>query len=324
MSTRTSTRIDELTDDIAENRVPGGSAFARAAAELIMLRVQGLDDAASPDTVRETVVAAAEWAARTKPSMAVVRNVADLAVSVLGDAGSDAGSDAASLRRAVADAMTGFIARSSGAVTAIGELADEVFVDGATVLVHSYSASLEAMLRTAVARGRTFTLLVTESRPYRESRRLIDAVADSGVDIVLYSDAAMAVAATAADVALVGADSVYTDGSFANKTGSLPLALVCREHGVPLYVATELAKVYFGDAEDVEMELRPAAELSEGWPLIESGRVRVWNQFFERVEAGYVTAYLTEVGVLAPDAIRAAASESWQSPAAGRELTGSV
>jgi translation initiation factor 2B subunit (eIF-2B alpha/beta/delta family) len=35
----------------------------------------------------------------------------------------------------------------------------------------------------------------------------------------------MAIAASGADMAIVGADAILADGSFANKTGALPLAL---------------------------------------------------------------------------------------------------
>lgn len=309
-------RIDQLTDDIAANRVPGGSAFARAAAELITLRADSLPESCSIDDVRRTVAEVSRWVADTKPSMAVVRNVADLAQTVSTEAPA---ADAASLKTAVGQALAAYIAHSLRAVAALGSYVGELFTDGDTVLVHSYSASLETLLRSAAASGIRFRLLVTESRPYRESRRLIEALTDSSVEMVLYSDAAVCVAAEEADWALVGADSVFTDGSFANKTGSRPIALACRESETPLYVATELAKLYFGDSDDIAMELRPPSELAEGWSLIESGRVAVRNQFFERVDAALVHRYLTEDGLLTPEQMHPAAARSWKRLMAGSE-----
>jgi translation initiation factor 2B subunit (eIF-2B alpha/beta/delta family) len=302
-------RIDQLASDIAANRVPGGSAFARAAAELITLRAGILPDSSSIDDVRSTVAEVSRWVADMKPSMAVVRNVADLAQTVSTEA---LATDAAGLKAAVGQALGAYIGHSLGAMGTLGTYAGELFADGDTVLVHSYSASLETLLRAATTNGIRFRLLVTESRPYRESRRLVEAVADKPVEIVLYSDAAVCVAAEEADWALVGADSVFTDGSFANKTGSRPIALACRECDTPLFVATELAKLYFGDSDDIAMELRPAAELAEGWPLVESGRVAVRNQFFERVDASLVRRYVTEEGLLTPDQMHPAAARSWQ------------
>ena len=303
-----SARIDQLTEDIAANRVPGGSAFARAAAELILLRISALPDSSDTAAVRDTVDQVSRWVAATKPSMAVVRNVADLARSVGADVHT---ADALGLRNAVGEAMRSYIARSVEALDSAAQVAAALLTDDVTVLVHSYSASLEAALLAATRRGTHFRLLVTESRPYRESRRLIEAVSDSAIDVTLYSDAAVAIATQAADLAIVGADSVFMDGSLANKTGSLPLALACSHSGVPLYVVTELAKVYFGDPDDIEMELRPAAELTADWELATSGRVTVWNQFFERTDGSLVRGYATERGLLPPDEIGQAAAQSW-------------
>jgi ribose 1,5-bisphosphate isomerase len=294
-------RIALLRADIAANRVPGGSAFARAAAELIALTAEIAGDDLS--AVRSAVTEAADWVTVTKPSMAVVRNVAAMGQTLA--AASEA--TGAALAARVSTGMRRYIASSTDAITRIGDLAPLVIKPGSRVLVHSYSGSLEALLRRAAA-DIDFELHVTESRPYRESRRLIEAIADSTVPVMLYSDAAVAIAVSQTDVAIVGADTIFEDGSFANKTGSVPLALACKKHDVPLYVASELSKVYPGPIDDIQMELRPADELASGWKLISSGRVRVWNQFFERVEAPYVDAYLTEVGLVAPSKVRTEAA----------------
>jgi translation initiation factor 2B subunit (eIF-2B alpha/beta/delta family) len=131
--------------------------------------------------------------------------------------------------------------------------------------------------------------------------RIVAALADTPVSFVAYSDASVALAAADADLVLVGADALFCDGSFANKIGSLPLALSCRHVGTPYYVVTELSKLYLGDPVDVAMEQRPPAELVEDWELWRSGRIGARNQFFERVPADLVTAYLTDGGVCTPD-----------------------
>ena len=98
-----------------------------------------------------------------------------------------------------------------------------------------------------------------EFRPLQESRLLAAALAETPVQLELYSDAGMGIAAAKADLCIVGADAILADGSFANKTGSLPAALLCRHSGVPFHVAAELSKLYRGDPAEVAMEMRPAA-----------------------------------------------------------------
>jgi translation initiation factor 2B subunit (eIF-2B alpha/beta/delta family) len=286
-------RLHELRTAIADNTVPGGSAFGRAAAEVILLTLS--TRAADASGVSEELATTADWLVATKPSMTSVRTVAQLAHAAMESGGPTA----------VIDAMHGFIAESEAAIASIARHADAIIPAGSTVLFHSYSGSLIEVLGHAAEHTPDLTYLFTESRPYRESRRVVAHLRRHPVTFVGYSDAAVVIAAQRADLAIVGADALFADGSFANKTGTMPLALACRHVGIPLYVATEVSKLYPGDPADVQMELRPPEELHEGWDLAVTGRAEVVNQFFETVPADYVTAYLTDQGILEPGALGA-------------------
>jgi translation initiation factor 2B subunit (eIF-2B alpha/beta/delta family) len=220
-----------------------------------------------------------------------MRTVTALAAETLGQTAS---------REAVIAAMRQFITESEVSIARIADHAEAYIKSGAKVLFHSYSGSLIQILGRAATTSSDLTFMLTESRPYRESLRIVEALKGTPVAFVAYSDASMAAAAAEADLVLVGADALFRDGSFANKIGSLPLALSCRHFGTPYYVVTELSKLYSGDAQDVAMEQRPPAELAEDWELWRSGRISVRNQFFERVPGDLVTAYLTDEGVLSP------------------------
>ena len=293
------TELSRLRAKIANNEIRGGSAFGRAVAEVIALTAGSHADA-DPDQVRSTVLEAARWAVQTKPSMTSVRAAARLAEETLQR---QRGASGAELSCAIVHEMRAFIARSERAIASLAEGGDEIFRPGAVVLAHSFSESLVNVLRRAAARTPGLALLLTESRPLRESRLLAKALADTPATMTLYSDAGMAIAAAKADLAIVGADAILSDGSFANKTGTLPLALICRDFGIPLYVASELSKVHLESASDVAMEIRPAEELTPDWDLSQTGRVAVWNQFFELVPAEFVKAYITDRGLLTPQQV---------------------
>ena len=286
-------RLTELRTAIAENTVPGGSAYGRAAAEVIALTLESEPD--GPD-VPALVAETADWLVATKPSMTSMRTVAAIANRAAGEPDP---------RTAVLIRMRSFIADSEAAIDRIADHAADLIKPGAKVLYHSYSGSLVRLLGRAAQTTPDVTIMLTESRPYRESRRIVTALQDTPAQFVAYSDAAMAVAVADADLVVVGCDALFVDGSFANKIGSLPLALACREYGKPYHVATEVSKLYPGDPEDVSMEQRPGAEMAADWELWASGRVTVRNQFFERVPADLVTSYLTDRGVLTPDQIGA-------------------
>ena len=287
-------RLTKLRTAIAQNTVPGGSAYGRAAAEVILLSLES-----APDTdVRTVVSEAAAWLVETKPSMTSMRTVAALAMEA---------TSGADPRAAVVTQMREFIAESEQGIARIADHAEAFIKSGNKVLYHSFSGSLLHLLGRAAEVTPDLTLMLTESRPYRESRRIASALAATDAAFVAYSDASMSLAAADADLVIVGCDALFVDGSFANKIGSLPLALACQHTNTPYYVATEVSKLYPGDPEDVGMEQRPPSEMAADWDLWASGRVEVRNQFFERVPAGLVTAYLTDRGVLLPDEIGALA-----------------
>jgi methylthioribose-1-phosphate isomerase len=89
-----------------------------------------------------------------------------------------------------------------------------------------------------------------------------------------------------------------------NKVGTYPLALLCREHGVPFYVAAPTSTVDAGtpDGASVLIEERGAAEVTTFAPE----GTEAWNPAFDVTPASLVTALITEKGVLRSEALRGA------------------
>jgi ribose 1,5-bisphosphate isomerase len=110
---------------------------------------------------------------------------------------------------------------------------------GGRVMTHSASATVhEALLHAQPSR-----VVCTVTGPQEEGRRFAADLGDTGlaVDLVADDDAPSAVATV--DVLLVGADTVYRDGSLVNKTGTCDLAGAANEAGVPVLVACETFKL---------------------------------------------------------------------------------
>lgn len=296
-------KLEEIRAAVDNNEVKGGSRFGRAVAEVIALTAEQEADGGRPE-FEAAIEEAASWGVATKPSMTSVHAVARLAREALAASRTLSVGEAAIV---VATAMRGFIEESERAIASLGANGLSLFKAGQTVMTHSYSESLTFVLKAAANTYPDLTIQLMESRPLRESRLLAKALADTPAKLELYSDASMAIAAKKADICIVGADAILADGSFANKTGSLPAALICRHFGVPYHVAGELSKVHLGAPDEVSMEMRPIGELVEDWEMAASGRVTVFNQFFEVVPAAFVTSYVTDKGVLTPAAVVEAA-----------------
>jgi methylthioribose-1-phosphate isomerase len=100
---------------------------------------------------------------------------------------------------------------------------------------------------------------------------------------------------------IVGADRIAANGDVANKIGTYGVSILAKEHGIPFYVAAPWSTVDLktptGDG--IPIEQRSAREVthSNGKQMTPHG-VAIENPAFDITPAKYVTAIITERGVL--------------------------
>jgi translation initiation factor 2B subunit (eIF-2B alpha/beta/delta family) len=114
------------------------------------------------------------------------------------------------------------------------------------VMTHSNSATV----REAVEHTPPDRIVCTVSKPGEEGRELAEALrgSDLAVDVVDDLDAEHAVGTV--DLLLLGADTVFREGSLVNKVGTAGLAKAATEAGVPVIVACEVLKLAPEDPRD--------------------------------------------------------------------------
>jgi len=108
-----------------------------------------------------------------------------------------------------------------------------------TVMTHSNSATV----REAIEHTPPDRVVCTVSEPGEEGRELAETLRgdELAVDIVDDTDAEHAVGTV--DLLLLGADTVFRDGSLVNKVGTSGLAKAAKKAGVPVIVACEVIKL---------------------------------------------------------------------------------
>ncbi len=196
----------------------------------------------------------------------------------------------------------------------IGEHGLPLVPDGANVLTHCNAGALAtggigtalAPIYLAHAQGRKVHVYVDETRPVLQGARLTAwELTHAGIPCTLIPDAAAAALMRQAkvDVVLVGVDRICANGDFANKIGTYGLAVLARHHGVPFYAAGPWSSVdpALADGDLIPIEQRPADEVTmlAGRPIAPPG-VAALNLAFDVTPARYVTAYLTDRGLLQP------------------------
>ena len=127
-----------------------------------------------------------------------------------------------------------------GLVAAVTRAARRVRA-GSRLLTYSNSTAVRLALWRAVAEGKRFEVVCSESRPMNEGVVLARALAERGVSVRLVVDAALFGWLERADLLLVGADAVLPAG-VVNKVGTRPLLETARRLHVPAYVLADSTK----------------------------------------------------------------------------------
>ncbi|TAN37878.1 MAG: S-methyl-5-thioribose-1-phosphate isomerase [Nitrospirae bacterium] len=202
---------------------------------------------------------------------------------------------------------------------AIGLWGAQFIKDGDTILTHCNAGSLAtggygtatAPMRVAKEQGKKFSVIADETRPVLQGARLTAwELMEDGIPVTLITDntAGALMQKGEIDLAIVGTDRTVRNGDVANKIGTYTVAVLCKEHGIPFYVAAPLSSIDFsiptGDL--IPIEERDASEVTHifGTCRIAPEGVRVRNLAFDVTPARYVTAIITEKGAFRPEDLK--------------------
>ncbi|MFP3282477.1 MAG: S-methyl-5-thioribose-1-phosphate isomerase [Nitrososphaeria archaeon] len=195
----------------------------------------------------------------------------------------------------------------------IGVHGSKLLDDGDVVLTHCNAGALAtveygtalAPIRIAIEGGKRIRVIATETRPVLQGARLtaFELVKD-GIDTTLVSDTMVGYAMSRGlvDKVIVGADRVLSDGHVFNKIGTYQVAILAKEHGIPFYVAMPMSTLDpRSGVNDVAIEERDPREIIyiRGKRIAPRG-VKVMNPAFDVTPPRYVSAIITDRGVVEP------------------------
>jgi len=160
------------------------------------------------------------------------------------------------------------------------------------------------VIRSAFEHGHQIHVYADETRPFLQGARLTAwELMHDGIPTTVICDnmAASLMGRGKIQAVIVGADRIAANGDVANKIGTYGVAILAREHGIPFFVAAPWSTIDLETAtgDDIPIEERPAVEVTHhgGKQLTPTG-VRIENPAFDVTPARYVTAIITERGVL--------------------------
>ena len=198
----------------------------------------------------------------------------------------------------------------------IGEHGGQLIHDGFRIMTHCNAGALAtvdhgtalAPIRHAFRSGKTIFVYASETRPRLQGAQLTAwELNQEGIPHSIIVDGASGhFLREGVDMVIVGADRIVANGDFANKIGTYDKAVLAKELGIPFYVAAPVSTFDFAmvKGEDIPIEERNEEEVSmlAGTRLVPAGSTAL-NPAFDYTPARYVTAFITELGLLKPEEI---------------------
>jgi translation initiation factor 2B subunit (eIF-2B alpha/beta/delta family) len=154
-------------------------------------------------------------------------------------------------------------------------------LNGGTIVTHSASGTV----REAFQQSEPAKVICTVSEPVGEGRAFAEEWRAAGLDTELVDDAEAPDRVADASIVLIGADTVFRDGTICNKVGTIPLAKAAADAGIPTIVAAEVIKL-------APVPGSQAPELAD-----------IERSLFELVPPELITEVVTEEGPFPPDEI---------------------
>jgi methylthioribose-1-phosphate isomerase len=196
----------------------------------------------------------------------------------------------------------------------IGEHALTLFKAHDGILTHCNAGGLAtAKYGTALApfylakeRDLPLRIFADETRPVLQGARLTAfELQQAGMDVTLICDnmAGHVMAQGWIQAVIVGTDRVAANGDVANKIGTYSVAVLAKAHGIPFYVACPLSTIDLNTAtgKEIPIEHRPDEEITQGFGKRTAPQgIKVYNPAFDVTPHEYVTAIVTEKGIIKP------------------------
>ncbi len=193
----------------------------------------------------------------------------------------------------------------------MGLIGAALMPDKARILTHCNTGGLATgaygtalgVIRAVHAQGRLAMVYADETRPYLQGARLTawECLKDNiPATLITDSMAAWFMKQGQIDAVIVGTDRTAANGDVANKIGTYGLAVLCKHHGIPFYVAAPLSTVDLDtpSGDQIVIEERSSREVTHiGDRAIAPEGVLVRHPAFDVTPADLVTAIITEKGV---------------------------
>ncbi|MCX5697775.1 MAG: S-methyl-5-thioribose-1-phosphate isomerase [Candidatus Omnitrophica bacterium] len=306
--------IDNLRDlwlAIRELKVRGAPALGAAAALGVYLGSKNLKTK-SREVFNKELFRIADYLASSRPT---ARNLFWGIERMCGVAEKFKGRSVEEIKRLLFKEAQAVIKEDKVTCRKIGLWGARLIKDNSTVLTIcnagilatiDYGTALGVLYRCK-EEGKRLKVYACETRPLLQGARLTTwELQNKGIDVTLICDnmAASLMQQGKIDLVITGADRIAVNGDTANKIGTLGLAILCRYHKIPFYIAAPSSTfdLSIKSGRGILIEQRKPEEVTSLFSKITIAPkgVRVFNPAFDVTPNNLISAIITEKGIIRP------------------------
>jgi translation initiation factor eIF-2B subunit delta len=141
------------------------------------------------------------------------------------------------------------------------------------------SSVVEAILLAGKAANLNFKVIIVDSHPYLEGKKMLVRLSAAGIDLTYCHVEALGLVIRSATKVLIGASALFSNGALLARAGTALVCLLAKQHSLPVIVAAQACKF----SEKVGLL---ASEASGGATM------------YDVTPAEYLTMIITEMGML--------------------------
>jgi methylthioribose-1-phosphate isomerase len=222
--------------------------------------------------------------------------------------------EVSAIREAVRRESESMLERDIEANRNIGQSGMRLVPDKANILTHCNAGALATggygtalgIIRAAFEAGKQIHVYVDETRPLLQGMRLTAfELMEDGIPVTVIVDCAAGylMKEKRIDLVITGADRIALNGDTANKIGTYQLAVLAKENQIPFYVAAPISSFdpNLENGDGIPIEERGHEEVvSFAGQQIGPDHVRAYNPAFDVTPCRYISAIITEKGLVTP------------------------
>lgn len=183
-----------------------------------------------------------------------------------------------------------------------GRYSDKIIKDGMKIMTYCHSGEAMGFIKHAwVKHKKKISVIACETEPLEQGITTAKELAEANIPVTLIDDNAMGFFMKDVDAVIVGADAMRSEG-MVNKIGTKLLALAAKSSGKPFYVVGNLLKI--DRRRRFKIEERSPKEVYRkiiNKPNMKGIKIR--NPAFDVTPWKYITAVVTEKGIMKPSKI---------------------